>query len=70
MVSDKLNFLSPFFMELLLIKTRYSFVKKPIAIHEPGVEITDFQMPDKTSDTVKYLPDILKINRASCLVIL
>ena len=23
-----------------------------------GIEITDFQMPDKTSDTIKYLPDI------------
>ena len=27
-----------------------------------GVEITDFQMPDKMSGTIKYLPDILKIH--------
>ena len=31
-----------------------------------GTEITDFQMPDKTSDTIKYLPDILKIHWTSC----
>ena len=31
-------------------------------------EITDFQMPDKTSNTIKYLPDILKIHQASCIV--
>ena len=35
-----------------------------------GIEITDFQMPDKTSDTIKYLPDILKIHRTSCHQIL
>ena len=35
-----------------------------------GIEITDFQMPDKMSDTIKYLPDISKINQTSCLVIL
>ena len=29
------------------------------------IEITDFQMPDKTFDTIKYLPDILKIQRTS-----
>ena len=32
-----------------------------------GVEITDFQMPDKMSGTIKYLPDILKIHWTSCL---
>ena len=32
-----------------------------------GVEITDFQTPDKTSRTIKYLPDILRIHRTSCL---
>ena len=31
------------------------------------MEIADFQMPDKTSDTIKYLPDILKIHQTSCL---
>ena len=31
------------------------------------MEIADFQMPDKTSDTIKYLPDILKIHWTSCL---
>ena len=30
-----------------------------------GIEITDFQTPDKTSDTIKYLPDILKIHWTS-----
>ena len=35
-----------------------------------GTEITDFQMPDKTSNTIKYLPVILKIHQTSCLVIL
>ena len=32
-----------------------------------GVEITDFQTPDKTSGTIKYLPDILRIHQTSCL---
>ena len=27
-----------------------------------GIEIKDFQTPDKMSDTIKYLPDILKIH--------
>ena len=31
------------------------------------VEITNFQMPDKTSGTIKYLLDILKIHLTSCL---
>ena len=26
-----------------------------------GIKVIDFQTPDKTSDTIKYLPDILKI---------
>ena len=33
-----------------------------------GVEITGFQTPGKTSDTIKDLPNILKIHRTSCLV--
>ena len=33
-----------------------------------GIEITDFQMPDKTSSTIKYLPDILKIHWTSCTI--
>ena len=32
-----------------------------------GIEITDFQTPDKTSDTIKYIPNILKIHRTSCI---
>ena len=32
---------------------------------ETGIKITDFQTPDKTSDTIKYLLDILKIHRTS-----
>ena len=35
-----------------------------------GIEITNFETPDKTSDTIKYLPDISKIHLASCLIIL
>ena len=31
-----------------------------------GIEIADFQTPDKTSDAIKYLPDILKIHSTSC----
>ena len=38
-----------------------------LPVVSPGIEITDFQRPDKTSDTIKYLLDILKIHRASCL---
>ena len=38
--------------------------------YQPGIKITDFQMPDKPSDTIKYLLDILKIHQTSCLVIL
>ena len=30
-----------------------------------GTEITDFETPDKTSNTIKYLLDILKIHWAS-----
>ena len=30
-----------------------------------GTEITDFEMPDKTSNTIKYLLDILKIHWVS-----
>ena len=29
------------------------------------IEITGYQMPDKTSNTIKYLLDILKIHRTS-----
>ena len=32
-----------------------------------GVEITNFKMPGKTSGAIKYLSDILKIHRTSCL---
>ena len=31
-----------------------------------GIKIIDFQTPDKTSDTIKYLPDILKIHQTLC----
>ena len=31
-----------------------------------GIEITDFQMSDKTSNTIRYLLDILKIHQTSC----
>ena len=31
-----------------------------------GIEVTDFQTPDKMSDTVNYLPDILKIHQTLC----
>ena len=31
-----------------------------------GIEVTDFQTPDKMSDTVNYLPDILKIHWTLC----
>ena len=34
-------------------------------MYKSGIEITDFQTPDKTSDTIKCLPDILKIHRIS-----
>ena len=30
-----------------------------------GIEMKDFQTPDKMSDNIKYLPDILKIHRTS-----
>ena len=33
-----------------------------------GIEITDFQTPDHTSGTIKYLPDIFKIHRTSCIM--
>ena len=29
--------------------------------YHTGIKITDFQIPDKMSDTIKYLPVILKI---------
>ena len=32
-----------------------------------GVKITDFQMPNKTSGTIKYLLDILRIHQTSRL---
>ena len=32
-----------------------------------GVEITNFETPDKMSGTIKYLSDILKIHRTSRL---
>ena len=35
--------------------------------HVTGVQITDFKMPDKTSSTIKYLSEILKIHPVSCL---
>ena len=36
------------------------------ANHFTGIEITDSQMSDKTSDIIKYLLDILKIYLTSC----
>ena len=33
-----------------------------------GTEITDFEMPDKTFNTIKYAPDILKIHRTLCIM--
>ena len=35
-----------------------------------GIEITDFQTPDKTLDTVKCFRGIFKIHLTSCPVIL
>ena len=35
--------------------------------YKTEVEITDFQMPDKTSGTIKDLSDILKIPQTPCL---
>ena len=29
---------------------------------QTGIEITDFQTPDKTSNTINHLPNILKIH--------
>ena len=43
----------------------FYYIKQGI---DPGIEITDFQMPDKISDTIKHLPDILKIYRTSCII--
>ena len=42
--------------ENLLLPIQMQLSEKP----KTGVEITDFQMPDKMSGTIKYLPDILK----------
>ena len=38
-------------------------VRTPIQFQResPGMNITDFQMPDKTSGTFKYLPDIASL---------
>ena len=33
-----------------------------------GTEITDFEMPEKTLNTIKYAPDILKIHRTSYIM--
>ena len=33
-----------------------------------GIEITDIQKQDKTPNTIKYLPDILKIHQSSCTI--
>ena len=47
-------------------------VRTPIQFQResPGIKITDFQMPDKTSGAFKYLPDILKIHRTTCTCVL
>ena len=34
--------------------------RRSVFIHTTGIEITNFETPDKTSDTIKYLPDIFK----------
>ena len=34
-----------------------------------GIEITDFQTPNKMSDTIKYAPDILKIHQKSYIMV-
>ena len=39
-------------------------------LYGTGIKITDFLMPSRTSDTIKYLLDILKIHQTSCPVIL
>ena len=41
----------------------YSVFQEPY----PGIEITDFQAPDKISNTIKYLTDILNIHWTSYL---
>ena len=33
-----------------------------------GTEITDFERPEKTLNTIKYAPDILKIHRTSYIM--
>ena len=38
-----------------------------IQTYAPGVEVTDFQMPDKTFATIEDLLDILKIHWISCV---
>ena len=38
------------------------YIQLPSQVCNLGIEIKDFQTPDKMSDTIKYLPDILKIH--------
>ena len=46
-----------------------SWLLLPSVVSLPGIEITDFQMPDKMSDSIKHLPDILKIHQTSCQLV-
>ena len=56
-------FLSYFIMEITI--TRFGISHSQVF---SGTEITDFEMSDKTFNTIKYAPDILKIHRTSCIM--
>ena len=56
-----------FFFGLIIIKVNTNLFEnekkmyhRSVFIHTTGIEITNFETPDKTSDTIKYLPDIFK----------
>ena len=55
------------FFVLLIIKVNTNLFEKENAmyhksvfIHTTGMKIIHFEAPEKTSDTIKYLPDIFK----------
>ena len=66
----------PYFLEQALVcqflmshcqNMKYqNYISAKVCIFTDWV-ITDFQTPDKTSNTIKYLPDILKIHHTSCI---
>ena len=58
------HFLWYFIMEITVTKFGISHSKV-----SSGIEITDFQTPDKSFDTIKYAPDILKILWTSCIMV-